>query len=299
MRKQIISVIVPVVHEPAYLFRKVVDSVLEQTWEEMQLLIVDDGVKEQKLFDIMEIASKDPRTKVLKRGERTTDFRTCSEAYDLGLDNVDGDWMFLNAADDHFELDWAERMLKFAEGREEELLGVCTNWYKHNFDGSTEVVDMKKNWDWSKSSLENHLNRESMGSWVFRWDKIKDLRHDARFPRSQTREYLARVLKRGNVEHLPKFLWHFNEWREDQWTKYGSIRWRILCDLKNGFEDVNNLGWSLGLSQRHDKHLYYAVYSAVKEFTTNEKWKKDYEASEFKKEFERVEGKCFEEAKAK
>jgi len=294
--KHLISVIVPVYNEKAKVFKPCVDSILNQTYKDIELIIVNDGSDNEETLKIIEEASKDKRVKILER-KRTSKYRTISEAFNLGSEHVTGDWVAHNAADNYFEVDWAERLVKFIEGREDEINGVCTNWVNHHYDGTDEIVDMKVNWDWKKSSLENYIRYESLGGWIYKWDWVKDLKWDERFPRKQTREYNVRVLKRGNVEHYPKFLWHFVQHEKDQQKNYASIRWRILVDLKNDILDMGNLIFGIQLGRKiGDMTLYYAAVSAYKEFMFDPKWKKEYENSIFKKEFERIERICFEEA---
>lgn len=295
----VITVLVPLSNEPPGLFRKVLDSLQQQTWREMDIIIIDDGSKNPALQKVIKEKTQDTRFRCFRR-ERKDDTRTCSEAYNLGLDNVQGDWVDHNAADDYYDLEWAERLVKFMKGREDEINGICVNWEKHNYDGSTEVVDMKANWDWSKSSLENYVQRESIGGCICKWDWIKNLRFDTRFPRKQTREYRIRVLKQGDIEHYPKFLWHFTQWKDDHQRNYASIHWRILADLMNGIYDYNNLGWGMNMSAKGiDKFLYYSAIHAYMEFATEPKWKKDYDKSEFKKEFARIKDVFIQEAKEK
>jgi len=294
--KHLISVIVPVYNEKAEVFRPCIDSILNQTYRDIELILVDDGSDNGETLKIIEEAEKDSRVKVLHR-KRTSKYRTISEAFNLGSEHVEGDWVAHNAADNYFEVDWAERLMKFIEGREDEVNGVCTNWINHRYDGKDEVVDMKVNWDWKESSFKNYIRAESLGGWIYKWEWVKDIKWDTRFPRKQTREYNIRVLRRGDIEHYPKFLWHFVQHEPNQQKNYASIRWRILADLKNDILDIGNLMFGIELSRRTgDLTLYYAALSAYREFATDPKWREEYERSEFRRQFERIEGICWEEA---
>ncbi len=300
MGKQVVSVIVPFIDEPPEIFQQVVNSVLNQTHEEMQLILIDDGSKDGKLQAIVDDVRKDSRVTYRRRERKTSAiYRTCSEAYNLGLNCVEGDWVCHNAGDDYFEIEWAERLMKFVEGREE-VNGLCTNWIKHWYDGREEFIDMKDGrWDWKKTTLENYMAAESLGGWLFKWDWVKEFRFDERFPRKQTREYMIRVFKKGNIEHYPKYLWHFTQWKEDHAKYYASIRWRILADLKNGIYDRSNLLFAITLSRNQDDLcIYYAALDAYSTFMNSPDWKEDYEASSYKESFERVRKMCFQEALA-
>jgi len=208
--RNLISVICPVTNEPPVLVRKTWDSVLNQTHKNVELVIIEDGVEEDSLLKLV---------------------GTCSESYNLGTKLSSGNWIAHNASDNHFEPDWAERLVGFIAGREDEINGVCTNWVKHNYDGSTEVVDMTERYDWSKPTLENYVRIESLGGWIYKADWCGKIEWDARFPRKQTREFHIRLFKTGNIVHYPKFLWHFEQWEPDQQKNYASVHWRMLADL--------------------------------------------------------------------
>jgi len=301
--RNLISVICPVTNEPPVLVRKTWDSVLNQTHKNVELVIIEDGVEEDSLLKLVDEFEKRDRVVVgrrERRDKRKNRLRTCSESYNLGTKLSSGNWIAHNASDNHFEPDWAERLVGFIAGREDEINGVCTNWVKHNYDGSTEVVDMTERYDWSKPTLENYVRIESLGGWIYKADWCGKIEWDARFPRKQTREFHIRLFKTGNIVHYPKFLWHFEQWEPDQQKNYASVHWRMLADLKNDIHDAGNLMFGMQLSRRTgDPNLYYAAISAYHEFMTDPKWRKEYERSRFKAEMERVMDKYTEEATEK
>ena len=99
MEKQqdLISVIVPVYNIKEYLAR-CVDSILVQTWENLEILLVDDGSDDgtEKLVD--ELAKKDARIRVFHKQNGGS-----SSARNLGIDKARGAYLGFVDSDDYIE----------------------------------------------------------------------------------------------------------------------------------------------------------------------------------------------------
>lgn len=107
VEKPVISVIVPVYNVEPYL-HKCLDSVVNQTYENLEILIVDDGSTDES-GRICDEYTKDVRVKVFH-----TENRGLSAARNLGLDNANGDWIGFVDSDDWIEPDMYEVLLKSA-----------------------------------------------------------------------------------------------------------------------------------------------------------------------------------------
>ena len=79
-----ISVIVPVYNVEPYV-RKCLNSVINQTYRDLEILVIDDGSTDGSGKICDEYAGKDERIKVFH-----TENRGLSAARNLGLDNAEG-----------------------------------------------------------------------------------------------------------------------------------------------------------------------------------------------------------------
>ena len=104
-----ISVIVPVYNVEPYL-RKCLDSIIGQTYRDLEILIIDDGSTDQSGKICDEYVALDGRIKVFH-----TDNRGVSAARNLGLDNAEGGYIGFVDSDDWIESDMYEVLLKRAE----------------------------------------------------------------------------------------------------------------------------------------------------------------------------------------
>lgn len=110
-----ISVIVPVYNTENYLHR-CIDSILVQTFTDFELLLIDDGSKDNSGVICDEYAAKDARIRVFHKENGGV-----SSARNLGLDNARGEWISFVDSDD-----WIEPILI------ESCIGVISE--THNID---------------------------------------------------------------------------------------------------------------------------------------------------------------------
>ncbi|SFG65331.1 glycosyltransferase family 2 protein [Oribacterium sp. WCC10] len=99
-----ISVIVPVYNVEPYL-RKCLDSIVNQTYKDLEILVIDDGSTDGcgKICD--EYGEKDKRIRVFH-----TENRGLSAARNLGLDEAKGDWIGFVDSDDWIDEDMYEAL---------------------------------------------------------------------------------------------------------------------------------------------------------------------------------------------
>lgn len=97
MSRPKISVIVPVYKAEAYLCR-CVDSILSQTFEDFELLLIDDGSPDRSGEICDEYAKRDCRVRVFHKGNGGV-----SSARNEGIDNAIGEWIWFMDADDEVD----------------------------------------------------------------------------------------------------------------------------------------------------------------------------------------------------
>ena len=101
----LVSIIVPVYNAEKYLNR-CVDSILSQTMTDFELLLIDDGSKDNSGRICDEYSEKDARVRVFHKPNGGV-----SSARNLGLDNARGEWITFVDADDVIrscfsDIDW-------------------------------------------------------------------------------------------------------------------------------------------------------------------------------------------------
>lgn len=106
-----ISIIVPVYNAEKTLDR-CVDSLIRQTYSNIEIILVDDGSKDNSLELCNQYAKKDGRIKVISKANGGV-----SSARNAGLDNATGEFIMFCDSDDWAEPEWCNEMcLQFESG---------------------------------------------------------------------------------------------------------------------------------------------------------------------------------------
>lgn len=104
-----ISVIIPVYNVESYL-RECLDSLVNQTFEDTEIICVDDGSDDSSLDILKEYEAKDNRFKVFENSHEGP-----SAARNTGLDNAGGKYIYFMDSDDFIEADALEKLYGIAE----------------------------------------------------------------------------------------------------------------------------------------------------------------------------------------
>ena len=99
-----ISIIVPVYKVEPYI-HKCIDSILNQTFKEFELILVDDGSPDNCGNICDEYAKKDNRVRVIHKENGGI-----SSARNIGLDVSNGEYIGFVDSDDYIKLDMYERL---------------------------------------------------------------------------------------------------------------------------------------------------------------------------------------------
>ena len=160
-----ITIIVPVYNVEKYL-RESIESAINQTYKNLEILLVDDGSTDNSGIICDEYISKDNRIKVVHQQNKGL-----SGARNTGLDLATGKYIMFLDSDDTFQLDACEKLYNYIEKTNADfVIGNYTNtdedgtvWDKPAFD--------KNKYQEFKLSIEDHTNSfYTMNSGV--WNKI-------------------------------------------------------------------------------------------------------------------------------
>ena len=100
-----VSVIIPVYNAEKYL-NQCLDSVVNQTLNEIEIICIDDGSTDNSLEILSYYEDKDPRFKLLKQNNKYA-----GTARNVGINNATGEYLVFWDADDYFYPEALEKML--------------------------------------------------------------------------------------------------------------------------------------------------------------------------------------------
>ena len=128
----LVSVVIPVYNVEKYL-EACIDSILQQTYEKIEIILVDDGSTDScgKICD--EYASKDSRLKVLHKGNGGL-----SSARNAGIKVATGEWITFIDSDDYISEVYIEQLVK---GLREDIEVVICNMSDVETELSHSIID--------------------------------------------------------------------------------------------------------------------------------------------------------------
>ncbi|WP_217270423.1 glycosyltransferase family 2 protein, partial [Lactobacillus helveticus] len=123
-----VSIIVPV-YKAENSIRKCIDSILTQTYREIELILVDDGSPDRS-GQICDKYQSDTRVKVIH-----TLNKGVSHARNIGLDHATGDYITFCDSDDFYEPFFIENMVQTALRYNSDIT-ICGYYLeeKHHFE---------------------------------------------------------------------------------------------------------------------------------------------------------------------
>ena len=113
-----ISVIVPIYKVEPYL-RKCVDSILNQTYQNLEVILVDDGSPDNCGAICDEYARKDPRVKVIHKENGGM-----SDARNAGMDSSTGEYITFVDSDDWIEAEHVQSLYSLLQGTSKDTIAV-------------------------------------------------------------------------------------------------------------------------------------------------------------------------------
>ena len=136
-----ISVIVPVYNVEKYL-DKCLESIVHQTYRNLEIILVDDGSSDNCPAMCDEWAGKDKRIKVIHKENGGL-----SSARNAGLDFATGEYIVFVDSDDWLDTDAVEKLLRAAVENRADI--VASGFYFENESGTSSIQDLRV------SSFEN------------------------------------------------------------------------------------------------------------------------------------------------
>ena len=209
----LISVIVPVYNAEPYL-QRCLESILSQTNNNIEVLLVDDGSTDESGAICDMFAVKDSRVRVIHQANGGT-----SSARNSGLDAARGSWIGFVDADDWIEPQMYERLLHAGLGSGKHL--VSCGYFEQRQNGERNYINIPGNYtnlpDWSAPeeltgmeslayALRTRYFSGSVCTVLFdrtvldgkQGDPYIPLRLDTKLYNNEDVEFLIRVLTRAN-----------------------------------------------------------------------------------------------------
>ena len=132
-----VSIVVPIYNVEKYL-KQCIESIINQTLQDIEIILVDDGSPDNCPQICDEYAKKDSRIKVVHKKNGGL-----SSARNAGIEVATGDFIGFVDSDDYIELDMYEKMYNIA--KENHVDFVVSDYYKVSDKGKIiTTIDMNE-----------------------------------------------------------------------------------------------------------------------------------------------------------
>ena len=136
-----ISIVIPVYNVSKYL-RECLDSVINQKYQNIEIILVDDGSKDNSGIICDEYSNKDKRIKVIHKENGGV-----SSARNMGIDNATGKYVCFVDSDDIVHPDYIKKLV---DNLDKDVLSVCkieefNNSFSFSIDNDKKIELDRKN----------------------------------------------------------------------------------------------------------------------------------------------------------
>ena len=177
-----ISIIIPIYNVEKYL-PACVESILQQTYKNLEVILVDDGSPDRCPVICDELAQKDDRIRVIHQKNKGL-----SGARNTGIDNAQGDYLIFVDSDDTVEQTLVEELYTYAEKWNCAIVACGRNYIFEDGQIVCEIAhDESKVYGFGEAMQEmNSFRLFDMSAWakIYR----KELFEDIRFPEGKLSE---------------------------------------------------------------------------------------------------------------
>lgn len=141
-----VSIIVPVYNVEKHL-RKCLDSIVNQTYKNIEIICVDDGSQDNSIDILREYKAKDNRVKVIRQENKGV-----SVARNIGLENISGKYLMFVDSDDWIEPNTIEELYNLAEKENSDI--IISGLIFENIQENTKIYKIPGSSNWlSKDNL--------------------------------------------------------------------------------------------------------------------------------------------------
>lgn len=204
-----VSVVMPVYNGVPYL-QLALDSILQQTFSDLELIVIDDGSTDATSELLAACAARDRRVRVLTLPQN----RGIIAALNSGLDAARGEFIARMDADDVALPERFERQVAFLDSHPDHIVvGSSTSF----IDSVGRVTFRDTYWrevaHWEIEWVAHFFTAMMHPTAMFRGAPVRDnaLRYDERYKHAEDMDFFARLLMTGKGALLPEPLLQYRQ----------------------------------------------------------------------------------------
>lgn len=236
-----VSVIVPIFNDETYI-RKCIYTIVNQTYKNLEIVLINDGSYDRSGAIIEEYAKKDNRIRTIHQSNQGL-----SSARNTGLEKCTGDYIMFVDGDDWIDINIVEELVTIIKSSKKDIIQCGYHMVETNIDDykDKEIHDIQNNSPViRKLTSEESLLELLQGSVYFHvWGKLfrRELfNSDITFPIGRNYEDLATTWKiieiSNGVALSRRKLYYHNRFNPDSITRTKTMS--NICDRWNSSKEM-------------------------------------------------------------
>lgn len=223
--KDLLSVIVPVYNSENSIC-KCIDSIIEQSYKNLEIILVDDGSSDNCPQICDDYAKKDSRIKVIHKSNGGV-----SSARNTGVESAKGQYVAFVDSDDHLDSAMYEKLMSVALTNEKDIVFCGYNIIKNGviqpkIEPQLELTLTNKDYYYNFIKVTENLVMGIVWRMVVKMDIAKDIQFNGDIHIAEDLVYLLTLLdKTNNISVIDEKLYYYNCFVDDgKTTRYDEIK---------------------------------------------------------------------------
>lgn len=199
MNSELVSIILPVFNGEKYLAQSI-ESVLAQTYKNIELIVVNDNSSDNSLSIMEEFAKRDDRVKVVSNGVNLK----LPKSLNAGFALANGKYLTWTSDDNFYSPEAIELMVEYLQKHPNDAM-VCANFTKINETNSqSEKISLEV-------SPQNMMKGNCVGACFLYRKEIADKVGEYKAEKFLVEDYdfWLRVMLEGNIGHIERDLYTY------------------------------------------------------------------------------------------
>ncbi|AWC30696.1 glycosyltransferase family 2 protein [Bacillus cytotoxicus] len=204
-QKQLVSVVIPLYNAEKYI-EETMQSILNQTYQNIEIIVVDDGSKDQSPTIVKELQRKHPE-KVRYIHQKN---QGVSVARNTGIEHANGEYVAFLDSDDLWH---PSKIEKQVQSMHLNNMDACYCGYMNFYEETGEKVEHVTNFikgDMTKAFLTHQVVAQT-STWIFKRSIV--MNHDIRFTPGcswgEDLEFLFKLMSVTNVCYVAEYLTYY------------------------------------------------------------------------------------------
>ena len=236
------SFVVPIYNVKKYL-KRCIESIINQTYNKIEILLIDDGSTDNSLEICYSYAKIDSRIRVFHKENGGL-----SDTRNYGINEAKGDYIIFVDSDDFIEKDTCEKMLKYCNGYNEIIIGNAKDFNK--LEKKIENYYCNETLTGEEFLLKGYENSKiSMAAWLYIYKRTFLVKNMLKFKCGiyhEDEEFTPRALLKAKKVCTTEVFFYNYDIRENSITMKNDKRknaedlYNTFCELEVIYNNISN-----------------------------------------------------------